>query len=275
MYQEFLVLSIDTLLNEKKILITTNRDIDPNTLKDTIIEVYERGTKTPLLFEPVIEAKNLAINLKDWPIPNTDYILSVKGLTSVAEEKLPSNIKRTIKFDSSVVSKVNIISPSMFEKIDDVFIELKELADKEEDLVGSYYVEVSTDNAFYNIVAKGTFSKTVFKLALNKNKQYFIRARVQTTDENIQYGIWSEVITFIYGEEVEDGGIPDIEEPNDPDDDYPETPDDDGPIVDLEEFEIISQLDQGVTPEQLIIEFSKEIDVFSIDDIIITRKVVK
>lgn len=275
MYQEFLVLSIDTLLNEKKILISTNRDIDPNTLKDTIIEVYERGTKTPLLFEPIIEDKNLAINLKDWPVPNTDYVLSVKGLTSVAEEKLPSNIKRTIKFDSSVVSKVNIISPSMFEKIDDVFIELKELAEKEEDLIGSYYVEVSTDNAFYNIVAKGTFSKTIFKLSLNKNKQYFIRARVQTTDEDIQYGLWSEVITFVYGEEVEDGGIPDIEEPNDPDDDYPEIPDDDGPIVDLEEFEIINHLDQGVTPEQLIIEFSKEIDVFSIDDIIITRKVVK
>lgn len=275
MYQEFLVLSIDTLLNEKKILISTNRDIDPNALKDTIIEVYERGTKTPLLFEPIIEDKNLAINLKDWPVPNTDYVLSVKGLTSVAEEKLPSNIKRTIKFDSSVVSKVNIISPSMFEKIDDVFIELKELAEKEEDLIGSYYVEVSTDNAFYNIVAKGTFSKTIFKLSLNKNKQYFIRARVQTTDEDIQYGLWSEVITFVYGEEVEDGGIPDIEEPNDPDDDYPEIPDDDGPIVDLEEFEIINHLDQGVTPEQLIIEFSKEIDVFSIDDIIITRKVVK
>lgn len=274
MYQEFLVLSIDSILNEKQILITTNRDIDPNTLKDTVIEVYERGTKTPLMFEAIIQGRNLAINLKDWPIPNTDYILSVKGLTSIAEETLPSNIKRKIIFDSSIVSKVNIMSPSMFEKVDDVLIELKELADKEEDLIGSYYIEVSTDNAFYNIVAKGTFNKTLFKISLNKNRQYFIRARVQTNDDNIQYGLWSEVITFIYGDEVEDGDMPDIEEPNDPDDDIPNTPDD-GPIVDLDEFEIISELEQGITPEQLLIEFSKEIDVFSIDNIIITRKVVK
>lgn len=273
MYQEFLVLSIDSILNKKQILISTNRDIDPNTLKDTIIEVYERGTKTPLLFEPIIEGKNLAINLREWPIPNTDYILSVKGIKSIADETLPSSIKRKIIFESQVVSKVNILSPSMFEKIADPFIELKEFAEKEEFLLNSFYIEASTDNAFYNIIAKGTFNKPVFRLSLNKNKQYFIRARVQTNDEDIQYGLWSEVVTFVYGEEVDDGGLPDITEPEDPDDE--ETTPDDGPVVDLDMFEIISEIEQGMTPEQLIIEFSKDIDMFSIDNIIITRKVVK
>lgn len=272
MYQEFSVVSIETVLNQKKIMISTNRDIDVNTLKDTVIEIYERGSKTPLLFEPIVQGRNLAINLRDWPIPNTDYILSVRGLTSVAEETLTSNIKRKIIFESNIMSKVNIINPSMFEKINDPFIELKEFAEKSEDLLNSFYVEVSTDNAFYNVVVKGTFNKPVFKIALTKNKQYFIRARVQTNDDNIQYGLWSEVITFIYGEEVDDGNIPDIEEPNDPDE---ETPDDNGPIVDLEEFEIVNYPDQGITPQQLIIEFSKDIDVFSIEDIIITRKVVR
>lgn len=273
MYQEFSVQSIDSLLNKKQILISTNRDIDPNTLKDTVIEVFERGTKTPLLFEPIIEGKNLAINLKDWPIPNTDYILSVKGLTSIAGEKLETNIKRKITFDSNVISKAIVLNPSMFEKTSDPLIELKEISEKDEDIINSFYIEVSTDNAFYNIVAKGVFNKPIFRLSLVKNKQYFLRARIQTNDGTDQYGLWSETVTFIYGEENVEGDIPAIEEPNDPEDDY--TQEDDGPIIDIEDFEIISSLDQGVTPEQLIIEFSKDIDIFSVENIIITRKVVK
>lgn len=268
MYQEFSVVSIESVLNKKQILITTNQEININTFKDTVVEIYERGSKNSVLFFTEINDKVLTITFKDWPVPNSEYILSIKELLSITDEALTSSVKKKIKFESSIVSTVSVISPGMFEQIELLNIELKEVAAKPEFLKGSFYIEISKDNAFIDTVIKTCISKTSFKLALPSFGQYFMRIRVQDEIDLSQYGMWSELITFKYGNVSESGEIPEIEDP-----DIEEDPTE--PEVDIEDFELISELEQGVTPVSLILEFSKDIDELSLDNIIIIRKAVK
>lgn len=268
MYQEFSVMAIEPILNKKQIVITVSKDINTNLFKDTVIEVYERATKTSVLFDTEITGKVLTLTFKEWPIPNSEYILIVNGLKSATEETLSSNIKKRVKFESNIISTVNIINPTMFEQIESLTVELKEIAEKEEDLKNSFYIEISSDNAFINIAVKTLIKKNLVKLTLPKHDQYYMRVRVQEDAELNQYGLWSDVITFTYGDKSISGEMPDITDPDEDKD--PMEPD-----VDLEDFELISELEQGYTPKSLVLEFSKEVDELSLSNIIIIRKVVK
>ena len=108
MYQEFSVTAINTNTAKKQITIETNKAINNINKESIIIEIYERSTKTPMLFDYDISFNILTITLKDWPIINTDYILSVKGLMSIDEESLTSNIKRRFRFESEITSTIDI-----------------------------------------------------------------------------------------------------------------------------------------------------------------------
>lgn len=273
MYQEFAVVSIDTIIQDKQIILTSNKAINPNSLNDIVIELFERATKTPLLFDYEVNFDKLIIKLKEWPIPNTDYILGVTGMASITEETLDTNIKKRLQFKSNVVSTVKVISPVMFEETSSLAIKLLESAEDTTKLTNSFYIEIATDNSFFNITNKTTLNSTSVTIALKEQGQHFVRARVQTDDSN--YSIWSPVISFIYGANV----IPPIiEDINDDEIDIETDLDDDmDPIIDISgPFEIIEFPDQGVTPEEaLLIAFSNNLDDMSIDNIIITRKDVR
>lgn len=263
MYQEFSVVTIETLLNEKQIIVTTSNDININLFKDTVIEIYERSTKTPLLFDTEIQGRELIITLNEWPIPNSEHILFIKNLKSITEDSLTSNIKKVINFSSNIVSIVSIVKPVMYEQIDCLDIELKESADDQSYIKNSYYIEVSTDNAFINTIIKTNITNNIVKLSLPKSGQYFMRARVQENTIDDQYGLWSETTTFNYNtSDVEELPTTDID-------------DDMEPEVFIDEFKLLTELEQGVTPNKLVLEFSKDLDAFSLQDIIIIRKVVK
>lgn len=271
MYQEFSILSIEAIIQDRQIIVTANKAINPNNT-DIVVELYERSSRTPVLIDSAIDGDKLIITLKDWPVPNVDYILGITGITSVTDETLDSNIKKRLKFTSSVMSTVKIVSPVIFEEINSLDIKLVEEASSISDLLNSFYVEIATDNAFYNIVNKANLIRDNITLSLKADGEYYIRARVQQDDSN--YSIWSDTIPFVYGKptdsaplEGDDDNPADIQV--DVDDGEPEV-DVSGPlfIVDLPE--------QGVTPEEgLLIAFSNYLDDMSIDNIIITRKDVR
>ena len=268
MYQEFSVIAIDSILNKKQIIITVSKDISINLFKDTVVEVYERASKSLVLFDTEVINKTLTITFREWPIPNSEYILVVKDLKSITEESLDANIKKRIEFKSNIVSTVEIVNPSMFEQVENLTVELRESIIKDKEPIQSYYVEISSDNSFIDVVVSSLIAKNLIKLSLSKHSQYYIRARVQEEKEATQYGLWSAVTTFTYGDEskVEDPNIiEDIE--NEEESMEPE--------VDIDEFELISELEQGSTPKTLTLEFSKDVDELSLANIIIIRKVVK
>lgn len=273
MYKEFALQSIDTSLNEKAIKVYVNKDIDVNNTNDLSIEVFERKTKTPLITDYSIEKNVLCIKLRDWPIPNTQYILGVKGLKSVIGEELSGNIKGRIEFPSTVTSKVIIVSPTNFEKIDTCKVELKELLVKEDDTpINNFYVEISTDNAFINVPYKISINeKNTVNVSINKNGQYFLRARVEkNNNDDIEYGEWSDIISFVYGNEKQEGGLPPITSIEDEEDSF------DAPIVQIDDFELSETPEQGETPKSFLFEFTLDLEeLINQDNIMIIRKDVK
>jgi hypothetical protein len=266
MYQEFSIITIDTIMETKQIIITTNKAINENAVDNIIVELYERASKTPLIFDYEVNGENIIITLKDWPIPNTDYILGVQGITSVLEETLDGSVKKRIQFKSNVLSNVKIISPVMFQEVKSLDIKLVEEADDTKNLIGSYYIEIATDNAFFNIVHKTPLYTDNLTMYLKEHGQYFIRARVQLDESN--YSKWCSMISFIYG------GVKQEPVPSVPDDNHVDIPidmgdDDNNPTVDITgPFIMIEELEQGVTPDgSLAIAFSNLIDDFSLENI--------
>ena len=277
MYQEFSIISIDTVIQKKQITIEANKAINNMNDENIIIQVYERETKTPMLFDHSIDFDKLIITLKEWPIPNTDYIVGVTGITSVTGDELDSNIKKRVRFDSKVLSKVKIASPAMFEEAKALNVKLTEVYERPEDIINKFYIEVSSDNAFFDVTNRTTIDKDTVTLSLKQNGQYYIRARVQSDETN--FSAWSPIISFIYGSKVvpSDPITPEDEDHGEADIDVDLGEDDLEPVIDISEpFIITDYPDQGVTPEEgLLIAFSNLIDDMSLDNIIITRKEVR
>lgn len=273
MYKEFSVISIEPLMAKKQIVITTNKELNILDFDNkTIIEIYERDTKTPVTFTTDIKDEVLTITLNDWPLPNSEYILSVKNLLSITDETLESNIKRKIVFKSDITSTINIISPCMNELIENLNINFEEINKEKEKLINSYYVEIATDNAFINRIIKSAINTTNITFTTKYLGQMFLRVRAQDNINGV-YGPWSEVISFRYKkEDYDDSDIKDEIQDDPIDDDSQE----DEPIVDLEEFKIVKELEQGVTPSNsLLIEFSKEVDSSTLDNIVILKRRVR
>lgn len=267
MYQSFSIVTMESVMANKQIIVHANADINVNSIKDAIIEVYQRGSKENVTFTVEVKNKLLIIIFRDWPIPNAEYIVSISKLKSVTDEDLDSSVKKKIVFKSDIVSTVEIVNPTMHEALEELNIQLRENAEKDTDLIGSYYVEVATDNTFYDTVIKTFIQKNLVKLSLQEAGQYYLRVRPQRKDDTSEYGSWSDVITFMYNSNdliEEDDYIEDGEEENAG-----------APEIDLSSFELISTIEQGVTPKSLVLEFSKDVDQLSLDNIVILRKVVK
>ena len=159
MYQSFSIVTMESVMANKQIIVHANADINVNSIKDAIIEVYQRGSKENVTFTVEVKNKLLIITFRDWPTPNAEYIVSISKLKSVTDEDLDSSVKKKIVFKSDIVSTVEIVNPTMHEALEELNIQLRENAEKDTDLIGSYYVEVATDNTFYDTVIK-TFIPT-------------------------------------------------------------------------------------------------------------------
>lgn len=278
MYESFSLLSIDTVLKEKKIIVSTSLDIDTYEMLNTTIELLDRETKQIEPFTYEVVGKDIVITLNDYPVPNNLYRLVIRNLKSITGDLLTPGINRNVQFDSEILTEVNVLSPSMFEKIKVLEVNLKEFIPNtvkleegqlESDLyVNNFYIEIAKDNAFYNPVIKTVINKPSIILALETKGQYYLRARVESLDGS-NYGKWCELLTFIMGDTIESGEIPDITDPEAP----PVDPDD--PIIDLEEFDLETNIVDGTTINKLIILLNKDIAIGSTPTISITRKVVK
>ena len=160
----------------------------------------------------------------------------------------------------------------MNELIENLTINFEEINKEKEKLINSYYVEIATDNAFINRIIKSAINTTNITFTTKYLGQMFLRVRARDNINGL-YGPWSEVISFRYKkEDYDDSDIKDEIQDDPIDDDSQE----DEPIVDLEEFKIVKELEQGVTPSNsLLIEFSKEVDSSTLDNIVILKRRVR
>lgn len=269
MQQEFIIQTVETDLINKKIIVTTNMDIDPNSLDEIEATLYDRETREPILLIPEVKSNIIEFTLGEWPKLNNAYIFNLKPIRNVLRELSRSGIKRKIEFTSSITKQVEILSPLMHEAINSLNVKFRtfdntEVENEIED--ESVFIEVSTDNAFINITNHiNVIDKSEVKIHLPKSEQYFLRARVQSKDE---CGQWSKVITFVYGE-------PKVEEIQESEPDYiPEYDDMVPEIDDIAVFEVSCLAEQGTTPEQIILLGSKDFneDNFTQSQILVYSK---
>ena len=245
MYQKFDIVDIVTDLIEKKISIYLTMDADKMTVMRDSVYLSERDSSNIVNCDIAVSGKKIELLLKEWPVPNTEYLLMVqKGIMSVTEEELSAGMRRRIVFPSEITSFVSIISPSDGEKIKSLDLAWKEVAaDSSFSPVNSFYLEIATDNAFNNVV-KATFvdGRTNISLTdLNEERQYYLRIRAQVGD---QYGRWSETAGFLFAVGSASS-----------------QPEAIGYVTDLE---ITSVPESGITPTEIRIETSSQIDASSV-----------
>ena len=276
MVQEFLISTVETDLANKKIIVTTNNAIDPNSIDDIHIEILERASKSQVMFTKEIKGNVLEVTLTDWPSPNSAYVFYLKSLTNVLGDVTRSGIRRKIEFKSTITKEVEILSPSMHEVVNELNVKfaINNLTDIQEDKLNPYvYLEVSNDNRFYSLATSTKVldsSKDNVLISLNKSGQYFLRARLELNDsKDFQYSKWSETISFTLGKE--DCKEESDELPND----YVPNYDDMSPIVDIgPDYEISSDIVQGTTPSYIILTSNKPLneDKFAASQIMILGK---
>lgn len=288
MFKEFNLLSIKSVAAEKRIDLTFNFDIRPESVKGDSIIVTRVRDDNHIPFKCTIKNDLIRLEFDDWFSPNEEYFIIInKEIQNIIGKNLLNSIRRRLVFKTEIVNKIKIVSPYMYEKIDELSFEIE---DSEEKAFGKYYVEIAIENRFYNTVYTAEVSGTNFTLHINpdiKPGQYYIRVRAQANED--QYGPWSNIATFIYKEEPEPefpidklGG--DKEIPSAFDDLYNARAEifDENILADQaaedieveQDLEILTYPENGVTPEdnQFVFEFDKSLDPTSIESIIVIRK---
>ncbi|MCY7866102.1 fibronectin type III domain-containing protein [Bacillus atrophaeus] len=260
MYQEFNVLSISTSLLEKKVSIEFSLDVNEDTVGLDTLVLAERASSKIVDTKVSVDRNVVELELVDWPIPNTEYLLKVqKGVSSIVDDELPDSLQRNLVFKSEITSVVEVLSPADHEEINELLITWKETQDRSsENLVSSYYLEIALENAFYNVVKKTeVHGKEDIKLSGLQDGQYFLRVRAQ---KDGQYGPWSDTVTFIVsGENKKPGSV------------YEDEEEFEGPIYE-EELTIVASPVNGESPGSFLIEFDEELDADMIQEIVVVRR---
>jgi hypothetical protein len=258
MYQKFDILGINTSLTDKKVYIECTLDVEEATATRDAITLTERTTSRVIDYDIAVNGTIIELTLKDWPVPNLEHLLVVQtGVKSVTDEPLEAALKRLIIFPSEVTSTAIITSPSNYEEINALSLTwIEKQADANMGLVNSYYVEVATENAFYNVVRATTvYGKNDIGLTGIPDGQYFVRVRVQDGD---QYGRWSKTITFLF-KTTAGGTAPPVS-----------GTDNDDPIYD-DDLVILTLPTNGETPSTFLIEFEDILDPDGIEIVLLRR----
>lgn len=260
MYREFTVQDIRTNIKEKSIIVEFSMDIKESSVDDSTIQLVDRKTKEIKNYKISVNEKIATLILNEWPAPNSEYIIKIEKILNILDEPIVRSERKKISFESAITSDVTIISPSDNEVIESVIIKWKEDVRAESEAINSFYLELSSEASFYNILSSSNIiGNTEIELPRLENGQYFIRCRVQDGDS---YGRWSETITFLMGR----NSIP-------PDEIYDNTDPDSGedPIY-IDDLLIIGRPEDGKTPKSIFIEFDGVIDPDTLNNIVIIRR---
>lgn len=257
MYQKFDLLGVNASMKDKKVYIECTLDVDESSVSNETITLVGKGTNRIIDYDFIVNGSIIELNLKEWPIPNVEYMLVIQtGIKSITDEPLSAALKRMIVFPSEVTSTVVITSPSDYEEINSLKLTWSEkLTNTNMELANSFCIEVANENAFYNnVIETNVYDKSEIILADIPDGQYYVRIRAQKGD---QFGRWSETVTFLYK--------------NSADTPIPPSPGDD-PVYD-EDLIILSTPTNGETPSTFLFEFDETLDTEGIEITVIRRTI--
>ena len=159
MVNEFIISTVETDLPNKKIIVTTNNKIDPNSIDDIHIEIMERNTRTQAMFTKEIKENTLEVILTEFPSPNSSYIFYLKSLTNILGESTRSGVRRKLEFKSTITREVEILSPSMHEVLNELKVKfaINKLSDKEDE----NHNQILPNELFYTTKNNGVVNVSV------------------------------------------------------------------------------------------------------------------
>lgn len=262
MYQDFSVIAIDPNYAEKKVIINTSFDVDPDSVDERTIQLFSKANRCDANINFIVKDKIITVLIREDIVPNTDYIIKITGIKTILGDVLSTGVRRTITFKSNIREIPYIISPSDYEEIVDLKVTLKAILEGEEleNLEDkSYFIQIAEDVAFINVVLETRTSESTVNLKDLNSGQYYIRARVEAFSEGVKdFGKWSNVVSFISLKGLVHEECPDENE-------------DDEPIF-VEDISLVNKPANGETPESILLEFSGEIDPDFVDNIIVIRR---
>lgn len=258
--RRFYILTTNTDLAEKKIVIEFNLEIEESTISFDTISLINKDTNSIEIFEIEVDGKLVILHLREWIEPGSKYIIIIhKGIENIVGDVLKNPMMRTLEFEEEVISNIEITAPADFEKISNIKIEWKETG---EILENRYYVEIAKENAFYNFITKTIVSsKQDILLEDTEDGQYFVRIRAER--EAGVYGHWSTIKTFIVDKSIKDKidskteeDVSEKEIKSDIDDEF-------GPIIieEVKPLEVDETPISGETPSSFLFTFSEDINI--------------
>lgn len=260
----FDVREISHSLKEQGVRIDFSLDLDEDTinLDNVILAVLDKGAQRMVPFELLVDGGTLFLKLNEWAVPNQRYTLLIQpGIESITGDKLDHAVMRNFTFPSEVTSEVNIKSPGDFERVKEAKFTWEETGDKK---IGSFYLEIAKDSAFYDIVLRANTGEPSYETELKENGQYFLRIRAQAGVDS--YGHWSDKKTFLLENtcSCECPDCPDNKESTSGDVTTGDKPD--GPIVieddtDPKLLTLITKPENGITPPHFDFVFDNDIDI--------------
>lgn len=272
MFREFSCSSISTDARNKSIILTMTSDIDEATVVGDNLQLLDCSTNAFVIIDYSVDGDKIIVTLPRFPVPNSKYTIVLHGIKDIVGNPLKRGTNYyNIEFESSIKTEVKFVSPAFSEEVDNLVFSLYEYIDEKDldnedqiELTGSFFIEVSTDNLFNNIIfTSELIGRNVLPVMELHNGQYYARARVQNQD---CYGNWSEVITFVVNN-------PDDTDKDDTDSDIDsdEESDDMDPIV-YKPLTIVGVPRDGDDIDSFYIEFSDEVDPDSLENIEVYRR---
>ena len=272
MFREFSCSSIQTDARNKSIILFMTSDVDESTVVGDNLQLLDCSTNTFVIIDYHVDGDRIIITLPRFPVPNSKYTLSLQGIKDIVGNPLKRGINYyNIQFESSIKTEVKFVSPVMSEEVENLifslyeYIDEKDLPNKDQiQFTKSFFIEVSTDNLFNNIIfSTELIDRNILPVMELHNGQYYARARVQN---QICYGNWSEVITFVLNSSdaklnTDDSAISDsINEDENMD-----------PVF-YKPLTIIGVPKDGDDIDSFFIEFSDDIDPDSLENIEVYRR---
>lgn len=197
-YSKFSIQEIIPDLSQKKITIKTNFKVDPKSVSESTVALYNYDKSTLEIYQLTVDGKNITVLLSDYPVDGGRYYLKVANIVDALGRVLNTSYDEYITFESDLKTKLQIISPVSRETLKSrtVTIKIKSLSDIEEDAICK--IEIASDNIFYNKLAvleqQLTNGELTIDTTIEREGQIYIRARMEKTDTIV--GDWTEVICF-------------------------------------------------------------------------------
>ena len=220
LYNQFSITDVISDLKTKSIIIVTNFKVDPATVDLNTVTLYDYSAGKSQLtdYSIQVDGKNIILTLSDYPGQGTRFYLKVTDIYDALNRKINYAYNDYIKFDNDVITSVEVVSPGFREVVSTSLIDVK-LKVKDALEEGAYRIQISSDNAFFNILATIVCSATLddlqsesngnvvsieentstegeikFRAEINYNGQVFIRGRAERSDAEV--GRWSEASSF-------------------------------------------------------------------------------